>query len=131
MIRYYSRKEKKVSKIWLSSIRDTLKSTKILFWIMRPHYILYVPPPSFEGGKKTSRQGNSGQLLESSATIANLLLWWAFWQLKSPLFKSNFNLLWEMTKSTREKAEWAHWANKSGKTVCVCTICSFSKWCRW
>ena len=37
MIRYYSRKEKKVSKIWLSSIRDTLKSTKILFWIMRPH----------------------------------------------------------------------------------------------
>ena len=32
------------------------------------------PPPSCEGGKKTSRQGNSGQLLESSATIANLLL---------------------------------------------------------
>ena len=40
----------------------------------------------------------------SSATIANLLLWWGFWQLKSPLFKSNFNLLWEMTKSTSQGA---------------------------
>ena len=38
------------------------------------HATLHTPPPSCEGGKKTSRQGNSGQLLESSATIANLLL---------------------------------------------------------